>query len=217
MKIYSSFILIALFISNSNCNATKTNESITKDKNKYAVSIKNGYFYPQECILRKIFSQTGSGGGYWLEGAFRWQFWKTLNLEASGSYFRRSGKSLGSNACTEIKLPTIGLGLKYFFDTIPFYIGGGLRLFFYSERNSSCYVIHCLKKTAPGGMISFGFECNPYKELFLGLSMEYNKAKFKPNCGITVEDETCVSCCPSKIHSIDIGGFVTSIELSLRF
>ncbi len=217
MKIYLSFILVVLFINGSNCSTTETNEYNFKDEKKCAFSIKNGYFYPQEGILRKIFSKTGSEGGYWFEGAFRWQFWRTLNVEVSGSYFRRSGKSLGSNICTEIKLPTMGLGLKYFFEDLPFYIGGGLRLFFYSEKNNSTYVIRRLKKTVPGAMISFGFEFNPYKELFLGLSIEYNNAKFKPTFCISIENEPCTSCRPSKIHSIDIGGLVSGIELSYRF
>jgi hypothetical protein len=57
----------------------------------WAITIKNAYFYPQDCTLRQIFCQCGNKGGYWFEGAVRYNIWKRLDIEASGSYFGKGG------------------------------------------------------------------------------------------------------------------------------
>lgn len=61
---------------------------------RFAVELKQGYFYPQDKLLRQMFKFRGSKGGYMVEGDLRWRFWKGFNLELNGSYFSHEGCSL---------------------------------------------------------------------------------------------------------------------------
>jgi len=195
-----------------------------------AFTFKNGFFYPQECRLRKIFDRCGSKGGYWPELALSYNFWKRMHVELSGSYFKRTGKILGSSERTEVSLPTLGLGLKYFFcgkecdcccqgwcGRCSFFLGGGLRTFFYKEKNCSSYFLSCLKKTTVGGMINAGFRFRVYKGLFLDLFADYNFKTLKPSCFCRQKDSEKMSCKPSSFSCLKLGGLVAGIGLGYRF
>jgi len=249
--------------------ATEKNKINDNENEKYgvALTVKNGYFYPQEDVLRDIFDRNGSKGGYWVEGALRYNFWKGLNVEASGSYFKRKGYALcspcsttccdtsccctpcwtcttnscnnccSSCECTEVKIPTFGLGLKYFFECtkhIEFFVGAGLRLFFYHEQNYSPYVQQCVDKTVPGGMVNAGIEFNVYKGFFIDIFADYNFGKLNLDCcnnscyPCTTCDTCCVSncnpccspcspCCSSCAYDIHVGGFVGGIGIGYKF
>jgi len=176
-----------------------------------AFTLKNGYFVPQEKVLRDIFDRKGGVGGYWVEGAVRYEFWKKLNAELSGSYFERKGIALCGNECTEVKIPTLGLGLKYFFECnnwLSFFLGGGLRVFFYREKNYSQYVQQCVNETVAGGMVNLGVEFDVYKGLFIDLFADYNGGKTNLNCN---------KCCSSSCCDINVGGFVGGIGLGYKF
>lgn len=195
----------------------------------WAVTIKNGYFYPRDCNLRNIFCQCGSKGGYWFEGAVRYNLWKRLDIEASGSYFGKKGRALCGCECTKVKIPTFGLGLKYFFNfgdwsdsermsKVSFFLGAGLRVFFYSEKNDSCYVKRCYKKTTAGGMINFGFEFDVHEDFFIDLFFDYNFKKLKPCCNNDCCDlNVNGTCCPSCFVDLHLGGLATGIGLGYKF
>jgi len=204
----------------------------------WAVTVKNGYFYPQDKTLRCIFDRCGSKGGYWFELAARRNVCKKLDFEMSGSYFKREGKALGSNICTEVKIPTIGLGLKYFFNRIDFccdcdsncckywsfFLGAGLRIFLYRETNCSPYVYECVKETTAGGMVNAGFQFKLCKGLFLDLFADYNIKKLKlkcvdacKKCGPYNTNCCCNANCGYFVPCIHLGGLVFGFGLGYAF
>jgi len=220
---------LLIFSSLSFCATKNKNE---KKENRWAITLKNGYFYPQDKTLRNIFCRCGNKGGYWVEGAIRYNMWKGLDIEASGSYFKKDGKAICSNDCTTVRIPTFGLGLKYFFnlgdlgddskflDKLSFFLGTGMRIFFYKEENCSCFVKKCVKETKVGGMVNVGFEYNLPKNFFLDLFFDYNFKEFKPCC-----NDCCTNCCnsldgtccPSCFDCLKIGGLVVGIGLGYKF
>lgn len=229
---------------------TNNNEKEEEERARWTLTLKNGYFYPQECVLREIFDRCGGKGGYWVEGAVRYRFWKGLNAEVSGSYFKHDGVALCGCECTEVKIPTLGLGLKYFcecHDRVEVFVGAGLRVFFYRERNCSPYVCQCVDETTVGGMVNFGVEFNVYKGFFIDLFVDYNFKKLSPDCcnnnnncypcGTSCTSNNfcstcctpcctpccspcfspCGNCCPSYCYEIHIGGFVGGIGIGYKF
>ncbi|MFC1841802.1 hypothetical protein ACFLYA_01900 [Candidatus Dependentiae bacterium] len=209
----------------------------------WAITIKNGYFYPRDKTLRKIFNRCGRKGGYWFEGAARYNIWKKMDIEASCSYFGKEGKALCGTECTKVKIPTLGLGLKYFFncgdccncccdcpdflDKLSFFIGGGLRIFFYREHNASCFVKQCFKKTTAGGMVNIGCECDIRKGFFIQVFFDYNFKKLWAYCDNLCCNDSCCNdfccqgypktCCPSYFCNVDLGGSVVGIGLGYKF
>jgi len=204
------FLCTSLLIFNNSIFCDNNNKEEEKE-NRWAVTLKNGYFYPQDCNLRNIFCRCGNKGGYWVEGALRYNMWKGLDIEASGSYFKKDGKALCGNDCTTVRIPTFGLGLKYFFnlgdiknsdskflDKLYFFLGAGMRIFFYKEKNCSCYVQQCVKETKVGGMVNVGFEYDLPKNFFLDLFFDYNFKEFKPCCNdCCCNNSCCTPCCSS--------------------
>lgn len=183
---------------------TNNNEDEEEERERWALTLKNGYFYPQECILREIFDRCGGKGGYWVEGAFRYRFWKGLNAEVSGSYFKHDGIALCGCECTEVKIPTLGLGLKYFcecHERVEIFVGAGLRVFFYRERNCSPYVCQCVDETTVGGMVNVGVEFNVYKGFFIDLFADYNFKKLCPDCCNNCCGPCGTSCCGSSCET----------------
>ena len=113
--------------------------------------------------------------------------------------------------CTKVKIPTLGLGLKYFFDChdrVRFFLGGGLRVFFYKEENCSCYVQQCVKETRPGVMVNGGVEFNICNGFFADLFVDYNWTKTNLDC---------CCCCSSQCCDINIGGVVAGVALGYQF
>ena len=200
-----------------------------KDRD-WAITFKNGFFYPQDKTFRCIFDRCGSKGGYWPELALRYNCWKGMNVEASGSYFSREGRMLGGNECTKVKLPTLGLGLKYFMrdmdycgcdwrDRWSFFLGAGLRLFFYREENASPFILSCIKKTTVGGMVNAGFTVKACKRFFVDLFVDYNFKKLCLDCDdVCVQTDNITGCCkPSYFCKLDLGGVVAGIGLGGNF
>jgi len=195
-----------------------------------AVTVKNGFFYPQD----------GNKGGYWVEGACSYTLWNALNAEASGSYFNHKRFVICNNRCSEVKLLTLGFGLKYFFcpatwsenccgnffERFTFFVGGGLRLFFYHELDNSAYAIQWLDKTVPGGMINLGIEFDILECMFIDLFVDYNIAKATPKDGdvccapccnpCTTQNVDCYPCCPC-ISELNLCGVVAGIGLGVKF
>jgi len=211
-------------------------ETQCEENNRWALTFKNGFFYPQECILREIFDRCGSKGGYWPELAIRYNCWKELYIEASGSYFKREGRALNSDEWTEVSIPTFGFGLKYFFnqkdfyddcdnwlDRCSFFLGGGLRVFFYREKSCPPFFPLCIKKTTVGGMVNAGFEVQVCKNLFIDLFVDYNIKKMYLDCDdISLPynnqpNNVCGDCCPSCIYDIHIGGLVAGVGIGCMF
>lgn len=220
MKKILFLLLIPMLYSNSYMRCDQIGDA----NYDWAITVKNGYFYPQDKTLREIFCQSGNKGGYWFETALRYNIWKKLDIEANGSYFGKNGKALCSNECTNVKIPTLGLGLKYFFhvkdyidsskflDKISLFVGAGLKTFFYRENNKSIFVAQCVKKTAVGGMFNLGLEYTTKKNFFIDLFFDYNVKKLRP-----CYSSSCNTCEPSCRFDIDLGGFVTGIGLGYKF
>lgn len=86
------------YCGNFDCGCSKECDCCFDSCNDYcydwAVELKQGYFYPQDRYLRDMFKFRGSKGGYMVEGAARWRFWRGFNLELNGSYFSRQGCAL---------------------------------------------------------------------------------------------------------------------------
>jgi len=230
---------------NCHVNCDVTCERDCDSDRCWAITIKNGYFYPKDKTLRCIFDCCGSKGGYWFEVAARRSVWRDLNVEVSGSYFGKEGRVICANncvnECTKVKIPTLGFGLKYFFnfnkdecedscfrEKFSLFIGAGLRVFFYKEENCSSYVINCFKETTVGGMVNAGFEYDITKSFFMGLFLDYNFKKLQPCCDNNCYNNCCLtsqttqnacqtSCCPSCFHCIDLGGLVAGISLGFKF
>jgi len=242
-KIIASLLITYAFISLS--IAAKEINNDDEELHGVAITLKNGYFYPQEEVLRNIFDRCGGKGGYWVEAAVRYNFWKGMNVEASGSYFRRDGIALGGAECTEVKIPTLGLGLKYFWEVnrhVELFVGAGLRIFFYRERSNVQNVIQCVDKTTAGCMVNIGIEFNVYKGFFIDLFVDYNFGKLNfdscncdssscnpccdPCCNSCVSScststccstNQCTQCCPSSCFDIHIGGVVGGVGLGYKF
>ncbi|MFC1841621.1 hypothetical protein ACFLYA_00955 [Candidatus Dependentiae bacterium] len=223
-------IFLSLFCSYVSTTCNYLQEEAGYD---WAITIKNGYFHPRDKVLRCIFDRCGKKGGYWFEGAVRRNVWKRLDVEASGSYFRKEGKALCGTECTRVSIPTFGLGLKYFFsrrdcscciDKFSFFVGTGLRVFFYKEKNGSPFVNPCFKKTTAGGMVNVGFEYDVREHFLINLFFDYNFKKLKP-CDKNCCNQNCdpyrtgilTSCCPSYFCNVDLGGFVFGIGLGGKF
>jgi hypothetical protein len=193
----------------------------------WMVSLKQGYFVPQSKVLRSIFNCCGSKGGYFVEGALRYNVWHTichdLYIELNGSYFGRKGRSLlktlDSHSCPQscecdnrvsFKVPTIGLGLKYFYwfhDRISFFIGGGIKGFFVRIKNDSPYVPPCDNKNTAGGFVSTGLLFDVYKGLFFELFADYLGARLKCPC----------SDAASLGYKLNVGGFAGGLGIGYNF
>lgn len=244
-KLLLAFVVSLLALQTYAVTNNNENED-EKERECWAFTLKNGYFYPQECVLREIFDCCGGKGGYWIEGALRYRFWKGLNAEVSGSYFKHDGIALCGCECTEVKIPTLGLGLKYFcecHERVEVFVGAGLRVFFYRERNCSQYVCQRVDETTVGGMVNFGVEFNVYKGFFIDLFADYNFKKLSPDgcnnnnnccnscstscfsgnsCGTCTPCcspccSPCGNCCPSCCYKIHIGGFVGGVGIGYKF
>ena len=193
-------------------------KEMEKSRHDITFMLKNGYFCPQEKRLRSIFH-----GGYWVEGAALYDLHKGLNIEAAGSYFSKKGTATNSTEKTKVSLPTVGLGLKYFWrhDTsIRPFVGAGGRVFFYREKNNSPYVVRSVKKTVGGGILNTGVSFNPYKGLLIDLFADYTFAKVHPkkSCctGDSLVDEIS-TCIPSCSYKTAIGGLIAGIGIGYTF
>jgi hypothetical protein len=193
-------------------------------EHNWIASLKQGYFIPQEKILRDIFNGHGSKGGYFIEGALRYNVWNCLYVELNGSYFEHKGRALvttissdntykncsSCSECVDFKMPTVGLGLKYYWwfrNDISFFLGGGLKGFFVHIKNDSLYVPHHDNQSSAGGFIHTGFLFNIHKGFSLELFADYLGSRIK---------------CPwqtntSLRYKLNVSGFAGGIGLDYSF
>jgi len=190
--------------------------------------VKQGIFLPQDQALRNIFDCYGTQAGYFVEGAFRYNFYKGLNLEITGSYLSHGGRALvcqwpssctynqctsGTTCCGELvrfKMPTIGIGLKYFFEIhkrVEFSLGGAFKVLFVRVENKSPFVIRNDNKNKPGGVVNIGMLFNPYKQFIVELFADYLIGKVK----------SCPSTDCSMNCDLNISGFISGISLGCKF
>ena len=187
----------------------------------WMLALKQGYFIPQDKTLRSIFDGCGSKGGYFVEGAVRYNVWKCLYAEINASYFGHKGRALvstvGDQSCTctygecvNFKLPTLGAGLTYYFwfrDCASFFVGGGLKGFFARITNDSPYVPRNDNQSSVGAFVHTGFMFDLYKGFSLELFADYLGSRLK---------------CPwqqtsSLRYKLDISGFASGIGLDYCF
>lgn len=210
------------------------NDNITCSN--WQLIIKQGYFHPKDKNLRCMFKNgcNGSGGGYFLEGAARCRLICGLMFEVNGSWFRHKGCSLTCvksvttvNPLTTVtapkatcisgdpfcfKMPTFGLGLKYFYDICDNYLnifaGAGGKVFFL--ETTSCYpgCCGCEKTYAAGGFVGAGLQYLPYCGFTLEAYVDY---MFK-----TLAKSACSPCCDYS-SCLDLGGLVAGIGIGYSF
>ena len=191
----------------------------------WMVSLKQGYFVPQEKVLRDIFSCSGSKGGYFVEGALRYNVWDELYLELNGSYFGRKGHALiiptstsgscgqhscGCGECVSVKIPTVGFVVKYYWwfrDYVSAFLGGGIKGFFVKIHNDSPYVNQCDNKNAVGGFVHTGLLFDVYKGLFFELFADYLGTRLKCPCADT----------SSVQYKLNVGGFAGGVGIGYKF
>ena len=194
-------------------------------------SVKQGYFVPQSDTLRDMFKCSGGPGGYFVEGALRWDVYKGLNLELNSSYFGHNGRALAttittssscvchSSSCSsgccssyriEFKMPTVGFGLKYFYcfhNRCNVFIGGGIKGFFVRIKNESPYVPCHDNSSAVGGFVHAGLLFDIYKGLFLEVFADYLGSRLDYPC------EDCSSC----QYKLDVSGFAGGLGIGYKF
>jgi hypothetical protein len=199
---------------------TSTYDKDGEEKSRHGVTfmLKNGYFHPQEERLRSIFH-----GGYWVEGAILYDMYKGCNIEFVGSYFKKEGTAINSNTKTKITIPTLGLGLKYFWrhdKSVRPFLGTGGRIFFYREKNNSHYVAHRREETLAGGILNAGISFNPCKGLLIDLFADYTFAQVHPKnhccAGKSLGNEIS-NCTPSCSYKTNIGGLIAGIGIGYTF
>ncbi len=202
-----------------------------------AILVKQGAFLPQDQALRNIFDACGSRACYFAEGIFRYRFCHGLNLELTGSYLERKGcalicqwlgcsdTSVATNCnrwqqCTDytarcgqsirFKMPTCGVGLKYFFEVrkrVAFFLGGAFKALFLDVENNSPYVPCRDKKTLPAGMVNVGLHFNPYRCFVVELAADYLIGKVHNNI-----PPCCSMNCP-----LNVSGLIAGITLGFKF
>jgi len=201
-----------------------------------AFFIKQGAFLPQDTALRNMFDTQGTRAAYFVEGAFRYNFCYGLNLEITASWLSRKGRALvcqwpgccntpavtGYNQwlctdyttccgeCVKFEMPTVGAGLKYFFEVrrrVEFFLGGAFKLLFVRVENDSPYVARYDKKTHPGGVVNLGLHFNPYKCFFIELTADYLIGKIS---------SSCPPCC-SMNCDLNVSGLIAGFSLGCKF
>jgi hypothetical protein len=186
-------------------------------------SLKQGYFIPQEKTLRNIFNGCGSKGGYFIEGALRYNIWKCLYVDINASYFGHKGRALVINRsesnttccntygeCIDFKMPTIGVGLKYYYwfsDCISFFVGGGIKGFFVRIKNDSPYVPHNDNQSSAGAFLHTGFLFDIYHGFALELFADYLGSRLKCPWQTTT----------STRYKLDVSGFAGGLGLDYSF
>ena len=135
------------------------------------VEAKAAYFLPTDDKFRKIYS----GGGIY-GGEISCQAYKGLYGWASGSYFYKSGHSIGEHNATRITMVPLGLGLKYLYriSFADLYLGAGVLGTYVHMKDSSHYVVHEHSKWGVGGIIKGGAILNVNKHFFVDLFTDYS-------------------------------------------
>lgn len=100
---------------------------------------KVAYFYPTNHRFRKIYSN--GGAIYGVEVSC--QTWRGLYAWTSGSFFTKSGSSIGEKDYTRVTLVPLALGLKYLFPVgcSDLYIGAGILSTYLHTHDHSHFVI----------------------------------------------------------------------------
>ncbi len=136
-------------------------------------------FYPNSSDMRELFGDgvnfqlTGScplcdGPDRWLDG---------VNLWAAVDYFSKSGRSIGLDEKTTLRMVPLTLGLKCFFP-LNFYAAGGLKYYFVRTHNDSDFVKKTVKIKGLGAVVETGFITPLCNGFLLDVFMSYSFKSF---------------------------------------
>lgn len=214
--------------------AYDNNEHLFKEPSEHSCAnwqliVKQGYFMPHDKWLKFMLnSYCRRTGGYFVEGALRYRLCDALFLELNGSWFKHEGRSIVQVLSTTIngvtrrpvstnlclgeklcyKLPTAGLGLKYFWDIcddcLNIFGGAGFKAFFMRSTNCSQGCCTHESQNCLGGFVGGGIQ-------------------FKPFCGFILEgfvDYLIKTLQPSKCNNscrVDLGGLVAGVGIGYQF
>ena len=157
------------------------------------IEIKGGYFYPSEKAFRDIY-----GGGFSMGGEISVEVLKNLSLWAGGNYFKKTGKLTFTQEDTEIKIPSITIGLKYEFPIGKFipYLGLGIAYYMYKESNP----IGAVETNEIGYIGKTGANVYVASHFLLDIFLNYTYCEIQP-----------------ADFKIDIGGFNAGIGIGCKF
>ncbi len=193
-RIYSFLFLFLLCFFNLNAFEK------TKIENDCIVDLQFSYFCPLSENFRVIY---GSGGiNYNLSLSI--PIVKYLYLWESFDYFSKSGSSIHGKQRTEITLIPLTLGLKFMSSVGKYrwYVAGGGKYYFLTNRNHSSYVDENIKKRGLGGAVELGGSRVFAECLQLNLFFNYSFKHFKKNS----TKITNVFTTGSEVGGIYVGG-----------
>jgi hypothetical protein len=214
-------------------------EMLFKDEPRYSCScqdwqimIKQGFFFPHDNWLKLMLSSgCRRPGGYLIEGAVRYRLCKQLFAELRGSWFQHVGHSIvqilstTTDASTTLpastnlyfgekmcyRLPTLGLGLKYFWDLfgdcLNIFGGAGVNVFFMRSMNSCQGCCAYESRNCVGGCVGGGLQFKPLCNLVFELFADYLIKTLQPQ-----KTSPCGYSC-----KINLGGLVTGVGIGCKF
>lgn len=165
-----------------------------------------GYFYPTSSVLRRIFDNGGIDYQLYVSGPV----YKGLNVWAAIDYFAKSGRSIGGEQKTDIRIIPLSLGLKYIsnFKVVNPYIALAPRYFFVHVRNHSSSVDRTNSSNGLGGVVEAGVLFNVNKRLVIDLFADYSYMKMHFSHS-KIENV--------KTHTLQVGGLCTGLGLGYNF
>lgn len=176
---------------------------------RWYFAIKPGYFYFSDNNMRHFFND----GGFILRAQSGCRFWEYLMVWMDGSYFEKTGESIGGGAKLKIKLATLTLGLKgiyYFNEYAAIYGGAGPRIFMMLLNNATPFVRGDDNEVGVGGGFDLGFWLFPipqWKNFFIDVFGDYSWKKLRVDA-----DEIS-----SFDYDVNVSGISVGAGIGIRF
>ena len=135
------------------------------------IEAKGAYFYPTSSLFRKIYHE----GAVWgAEASF--QTAGQIYTWASGSFFTKTGHSMGLNDPTRIAFYPFGAGFKYLYPVkfMDFYVGAGGLGTYMQIHDHSPGIVNKTCGWGGGGILKGGLLFNCRNGLFFDLFTDYS-------------------------------------------
>ncbi|MGB7978134.1 MAG: hypothetical protein WCF19_03110 [Chlamydiales bacterium] len=184
-------------------------DSYSNSDKRWFFTFKPGYFYLTDSDMRQFYND----GGFTFRAEAGCRFWGPLIVWVDGGYFQKEGKAIGGTEKLELKVATITLGLKLFYQFnrwIAAYAGAGPRLFLMMQHNDYDHVRGDDNEIGIGGGFDGGFLFFPvpqWPNVYLDLFGDYSLKKMPVE-----EDEIS-----SYDYDMNLSGFTGGLGLGVRF
>lgn len=177
---------------------------------RWYFEFKPGYYYFTDSQMRSFFDN----GGFTMRVETGYQFWGPLMVWVDASYFQKSGSAIGGTEPLEIKLASITLGLKTFYQFnsyVAAYAGAGPRLLMMLLHNDSPFVRGEDNEVGIGGGFNAGLWLFPipqwWPSLFVDLFTDYSLKTMH----VQPDEISSID------HDVNISGFTFGLGLGIRF